>query len=198
MPKDQMKNPRLKPLRNSTSQPEFRSLSKRKDWDASSPLYSVIRTEYNAANDPNCTYTQSDTFLEHMKNQPLLNKIAPDIKMSKSMNIELNSSMKNMDRPPSAPVPDPVPKHQVQNVSFLASGMTLSLEPRENVAESQAELSVLKAILNREGDLLTLAAAVKKVQLRFKTEVCDLIDVVRASSLEVVESIEKWRTLKVS
>ena len=123
-------------------------------------------------------------------------------KMSKSQSLQsggfdLNTSMKNMDRPMSAPEKEKFPKHQVQNQNFLNSGVTISSEPSGNAAEGQAELEILKAILNREGYLVRLFKTVRTIQKKFKPEIADIIDLVRTSTVDVVEAIEKWRQIKV-
>jgi len=60
------------------------------------------------------------------------------------------------------------------------------------------EFEVLKTILNREGYLNRLLAVSKSVGRKFKPEVADIIDLIRASSLDVVDAIVRWREAKVS
>jgi hypothetical protein len=117
--------------------------------------------------------------------------------LSQSTTPEIFSTMKNMDRPLTAPEKELIPRHQVQNEYSHHGGMTMSTEPRSNYLEGQAELSVLKAILNREGILTELLTTVKKVEKKFQNDIIGLLDLVRQTSLEVVTAIENWRAIKV-
>lgn len=63
---------------------------------------------------------------------------------------------------------------------------------------SQAEFNVLKSILNREGYLTRLKQVARTVGKKFKPEVADVLDLVRAATLDVIENIVRWRELKVS
>lgn len=108
-----------------------------------------------------------------------------------------SSTLKNMDRPLTAPEKELIPEHQVQNNHFLNSGMTVSAEPRSHYHEGQAELNVLKAILHREGILTELNTTVKKVEKKFQQIIIGLLDMIRQTSLEVVNAIENWRAIKV-
>jgi len=103
-----------------------------------------------------------------------------------------------MERPISAPEREKNPKHQVSVTSLKSGGLTYSTEPSGSALEGQAELEVLKAILNREGYLGRLENAAKKVGRKFKPEVADILDFVRAASIDVVEAVVQWREVKVS
>ena len=109
----------------------------------------------------------------------------------------LEMNMKELARPNTAPEREKFPKHQVAVTSMKKGGLTFSTEPRGNVAEGQAELEVLKVILNREGYLTRLEQTVKKIGRKFKPEIADMLDFVRAASIDVVEAIVKWREAKV-
>ena len=111
---------------------------------------------------------------------------------------ELQPQLKTMERPLSAPDEYKFPKHQVANTTFGDTGLTFSAEPSGNPAEGLAELEVLKAILNREGYLARLANSARSVSRKFKPEVADILDLVRAASLDVVEAVVRWRDSKVS
>ncbi|CAM9224005.1 unnamed protein product, partial [Ectocarpus fasciculatus] len=74
--------------------------------------------------------------------------------------------------------------------------MTFSAEPAGEAAEGLAELEVLKAILNREGYLARLIKSARTVSRKFKPEIADIMDLVRAASLDVVEAVVKWRDAK--
>lgn len=217
------KNPKLEPLRQSTSQPDGRSKrggdvgggDNKKEpigFDTRSPAYESKKNTYDAETDPYCPYTRTRNFKKHMKGRKhLLDKLSQseggngngnNNKMSKSQSMQarggFDTTMKNMDRPMSAPEKEMVPKHQVQNQNFANSGVTISSEPSGNAAEGQAELEILKAILNREGYLVRLFKTVRTVQKKFKPEIADIIDFVRISTIDVVEAIEKWRHIKVN
>ena len=86
------------------------------------------------------------------------------------------------------------PKVQVQNTSLPTGGITQSVET--SVAEGKAELEVLKAILNREGYINRLTRSSRSVNKKFKPEVADILDLVRAASLDVIEAIVRWREAK--
>jgi hypothetical protein len=194
------RNPVLEPIRQSTSQPLPAASGKRsnKEWDTTSPAYEKVVKEYDAIVDPYCPYTRSKNFKTHLTRQKQLEKL-PNETLSRSVSVTANlgSSMKNMDRPVSAPDRDQVPRHQVHSQNFHESGVTMSSEPRGNAAESQAELEILKSILNRESYLTRLHKAVKKVERKFNPEIADILDLVRIASVEVVEAIGKWREIKV-
>ena len=96
------------------------------------------------------------------------------------------------------PAPERFPKHQVQNHSLYdQSGVTFSVEEKAGTTDSQAEFDALKAILNREGYLQRLRQVVRTVGKKFKPEVADMLDLVRASSLDVIEMVVRWREAKV-
>jgi hypothetical protein len=118
-------------------------------------------------------------------------------KSTANLETTISSTLKNMDRPLTAPEKELIPEHQVHNNHFMNSGMTMSAEPRSNYHEGQAELAVLKAILNREGILTELNSTVKKVEKKFQQDIIGLLDMVRQASLEVVTAIENWRAIKV-
>jgi hypothetical protein len=162
------KNKELPQLRNSTSQPQL----PREEWNTS--LRDYGRTKV----------------LNKQPDQPA--KL-----LSQSTTVEIFSTMKNMDRPLTAPEKELIPRHQVQNEYYHHGGMTMSTEPRSNYLEGQAELGVLKAILNREGILTQLLSTVKKVEKKFQSDIIGLLDQVRQTSLEVVTAIENWRSIKV-
>ena len=200
------KNPKLEPLRHSTSQPSMGRGHghEAKDFDTRSPAYESVRQMYDATTDPYCPYTRTTTFKKHMKGRKKLEKLSQSDgggKMSKSLQREpkpfMTTTMKNMDRPASAPQKEQIPKHQVQNEYGASGGVTISSEPSGNAAEGQAELEVLKAILNREGYLVRLYKTVRTIQRKFKPEIADIIDLVRNATIDVVEAIEKWRNIKV-
>ncbi len=87
-------------------------------------------------------------------------------------------------------------KTTVDNFSSDTAGSTYAA-PAESSAASAAELEVLKAIINREGYLNRLHSTVRTVSKKFKPEIPDILDFVRAASLDVVEMIVKWREIKV-
>lgn len=113
--------------------------------------------------------------------------------------------MKGMERPlvekPVDLIPGtslPKPKSMVSNRSSENSGITYSIEPKNHVAEGQAELEVLKCILCREGYLKRLIASAKTVGKKFKPEIADILDLVRSSSVDLIEAIVRWREIKVN
>jgi hypothetical protein len=146
---------------------------------------------------------QQETRMRNSMSQPRLPQLGGwDTLLSKSTtNLAsatiISSTLKNMDRPLTAPEKELVPEHQVHNNHFMNSGMTVSAEPRSHYHEGQAELEVLKAILNREGILTELNSIVKKVEKKFQQDIIGLLDLVRQTSLEVVTAIENWRAIKV-
>lgn len=165
-------------LRSSTSQPQLpssSSLSSRPDWDLS------LRD-----------YRQKLEKLPSSTSSPSSN-----IKLSKSINVEISSTMKDMERPLTAPEKELIPQHQVHNDHYGNSGLTISAEPRINYIEGQAELNVLKMILNRENILIQLYNIIKKVEKKFQPDIIGLFDLLRQASLEVVTAIENWRAIKV-
>jgi hypothetical protein len=106
-----------------------------------------------------------------------------------------SSSMKQLERPLSAPNVQ-FPKHKVPNTNYGHAGLTYSAETNNNTLEGKAELEVLKAILNREGYLLRCYKEARTVLKKFKPELADVLDFIRAASLDVIEYIVKWRESK--
>lgn len=109
--------------------------------------------------------------------------------------LSLTTSMHVMERAEAKPR-ERFPEYQSENTTIGPSGMTISLEPPGNTAEGKAELEVLKAVLNREGYLMRLFKSVRTVNKKFKADIADILDLVRAASLDVVEAIVKWREVK--
>ena len=106
------------------------------------------------------------------------------------------SGMQYMERP-LAPMPEKFPKHVVPNTTVGSSGITYSAEVDSgNIEEGKAELEVLKCILNRESYLNRLWKLVRGINKKFKPDVADLIDFVRAATMELVDAIVKWREVK--
>jgi len=159
---------------------------------------------YDATQDPFCPYTHTKKFKEQMKRKELLEEKTKGNQMSQSMTLSekeataFRTSMKEMERPNSAPQPEKFPKHQVAVTSMKTGGLTFSIESRGSAAEGQAELEVLKVILNREGYLSRLEQSIKKIGRKFKPEIADILDFIRAASIDVVEAIIRWREAKVS
>jgi hypothetical protein len=60
-----------------------------------------------------------------------------------------------------------------------------------------SQVDLLKSVLNREGYLSRLQQCVKTVNRKFKSQVAELLDLVRAASLDVIECIIAWREAKV-
>jgi hypothetical protein len=79
-----------------------------------------------------------------------------------------------------------------QNVSREHGGVTFQ---RAQSTDPATELEVLKTILLREGYLKRLqhAARRKGGQTALRADVIDLLDLIRTSTVEVVEAIAKWR-----
>lgn len=75
-------------------------------------------------------------------------------------------------------------------------GLTFSAETAAATPAAQAEYDVLRAILQRENYLQRLHGTVRTVGRRFKPEVADCLDLVRAASLEVVDCVGRWRSAK--
>jgi len=110
-----------------------------------------------------------------------------------TMEQNFGSSLQTMRRSLAEP-PVQFPKTVVQNASLPTGGITTSKE--HNPAEGLAELEVLKAILNREGYINRVAKSAKTINKKFKPEIADILDLIRAASLDVIESIVKWREAK--
>ena len=107
------------------------------------------------------------------------------------------STMKEMTRP-LKPSPEKFPKHVVHSDSMkFDRGITFSVETKQDSEDAQAEYEVIKAILNREGYLNRLRQVARTVGKKFKNEVADIIDFVRASTLDVIDTIIRWRIVKV-
>jgi hypothetical protein len=182
----------LEPLRT-ISQSSSQSAREVGGWDTSCPVSETIRKEYNAVSDPYCPYTRTHTFKQHMSRQLKLDKLSKE-QISKSLSLDLNTGIilnSTHERPTSAPEN---PLH-LQKAS--PQTITISAEPSGNVAESETELEVLKAILSREAYLPRLAKVVNKMEKKFKPEIADLLDLIRISTVGAVEAILSWRKVKV-
>jgi hypothetical protein len=90
----------------------------------------------------------------------------------------------------------PVSRQFPKTVSFDAFKPSFA-ESSSSATESATELDVLKAIITREGYLTRLIGVAETVKRKFKPELPDMIDFVRAASLDVVLAIAKWREAKV-
>ena len=82
------------------------------------------------------------------------------------------------------------------NTHSFASDEPSFAESNSSTEESACELEVIKAIMNREGYLSRLQSVARSVKKKIKPELPDLIDFVRAASLDVVQAIVKWRESK--
>ena len=89
------------------------------------------------------------------------------------------------------------PKNVVANHSLENSGITFSVEPKGNTAEGLAEFEVLKWILCREGYLKRLYESARTVGEKFKADVGDILDLIREANVKLIESLVKWREMKV-
>jgi len=153
--------------------------------------------DYNAETDPYMPLTRTSKFKKHMEGMSMSRSMASlgsTNRQPTAMDM-FSSSMVDMSRSLSNQF-ETFPKTQVQNDSLPSGGLTFSREPSSNAEESKCELDILKAVLNREGYLNRLEKAVRTINKKFKPEVADIMDLVRAASIEVVECIVKWREAK--
>jgi hypothetical protein len=116
-----------------------------------------------------------------------------------SKSLHESTSMRPMPR--SLPsITQKYPMHTVTSQSRTVdkedSGLTFSMEKSSETPAAQAEYEVLRAILAREGYLSRLHDIVRTVGKKFKPEIGDLLDLIRISSLDVIQAIEKWRETK--
>lgn len=186
-------------LRHSTSAPsgvaadQAHVEGKKKDWNSRIPVKESL-PNYDAVNDPYCPYTHTANFKKKYEQQIKLAKLNSKQGLSKSQAFlpTVESSMKGMERPKSSNV-DKVFRHEVRNDN---GGVTYSTEPNGNAREGQAELEVLRTILNREAYLDRLYKAVRKIEKKFKVEIADIMDLVRVATLDVIGAIDSWRQVK--
>ena len=81
----------------------------------------------------------------------------------------------------------------------ISTGVTFSTETKDNnQTVEDLELEVLKAVLNREAYLARLKSMSRTVSRKFKPEIADIIDLIRAATLDVLENVVRWREAKVS
>ena len=161
--------------------------------------------DYNAETDPYNPFTRTSKFKKHMVNTEgatgmLMSRSLTHLGASAMRTVtplaeQYSSSMVEMERAPMR-VKEVYPKVQVQNTSLATGGVTFSVEPSGSAEESKCELDILKAVLNREGYLHRLEKAVRTINKKFKPEVSDILDLVRAASTEVIECIVLWREAK--
>ena len=88
---------------------------------------------------------------------------------------------------------------QEKSNSYDASnGITFSTEAKgSDQTIENLELEVLKAVLNREAYLVRLKSMSRTVSRKFKPEIADIIDLIRAATLDVLENLMIWRKAKV-
>ena len=86
--------------------------------------------------------------------------------------------------------------YKFPNTHAFASDEPSFAESNSSTEESACELEVIKAIMNREGYLNRLQSVARSVKKKIKPELPDLIDFVRAASLDVVLAVVKWRDSK--
>lgn len=159
--------------------------------------------DYNAETDPYMPFTRTAKFKKHMVNTEgahgagmLMSRSLSNLgESSASLAEQYGSTMVAMERM-QVRSKETFPKVQVQNDSLPTGGVTFSREPTSSAEESKCELDVLKAVLNREGYLNRLEKAVRTINKKFKPEVSDILDLVRAASTEVVECVVRWREAK--
>jgi len=171
-----------------------------RDWDSRVINGQELLKSYDSNNDP-----YNLLAAEKMRRQQI--KLVDKVKssqnhLSQSQKLmkykgsqEFPSSMKEMHRPLSAGK-EKFPKHQVPNASTFATGLTFSAELKGDTAEGLAELEVLKSIINREGYLARLYNITRTVGKKFDGAVADMLDFVRAASLDAIEKIVIWREAK--
>lgn len=194
MPKGVVGRNKLEPLNRASN---ILNSSDGPTWIGPPPIYEPIRAEYDAIVDPYCPYTRTKKFKKHLTRLEQIDKNSPNhIQMSKSLPYDLQTGMNtSLSRPAgSMTIED---KSPVVQYGANINGLTFSSEAIGNPEESEAELDVLKAILTREGYLTRLGRIVETLEKKFKPEIADILDLVRISTVNVVESIEKWRVVKV-
>jgi hypothetical protein len=130
-----------------------------------------------------------------------MKSIPRSLKYPAEFSSDFLSEMKSMERPAADSI-----QNQPYTLSSINDGKSGITMPR-NEAESQksrlskvadAELVVLKAIIIRENHFKTLQDSVRTLQSKYKDEISTILDCIRSSSLEVVESITAWRQEIVS
>lgn len=119
---------------------------------------------------------------------------------SVELTYEETGSMKPMPRKLTS-VESKYSKNTIQSQSKWkdaddGGGMTYSIEENAESSAAKAEYDVLCAILSRESYMQRLEAVVRTISKKFKPEIADILDLVRSSSLDVIELIKKWRTIK--
>ena len=115
----------------------------------------------------------------------------------RSAQFNFASTMKSMERP----ISDSASKgYVVLNTTKPdnTSGMTISTETPDDKSAMQAEYEVLRSILCRENYLERLHQVARTIGKKFKSDIADILDMVRAATLDVIDNILKWRKVKVS
>lgn len=171
-------------------------------WNTATPVNEIIIKEYDAVSDPYCPYTRTKQFKQHFHKQLKLEKLTTKQQVSKTLSYDLNTGLNTSltDLNPSNHRPNSAPDNQIQPLQhsfYSQKTITISAEPSGNVIESETELEVLKTILTREGYLTRLLKIVKKIEKKFKPEIADILDMIRISSVNVIEAIVAWRAVKV-
>lgn len=93
--------------------------------------------------------------------------------------------------------------YKLSNTNDGHSGLTISendieLQKNKQSRVAEAEVVILKTIIQRENHLKTLNDSMKTLQMKYKNDISIILDMIRSSSLEVVELIEVWRQEIVS
>ncbi|GMH84147.1 hypothetical protein TrST_g12290 [Triparma strigata] len=157
--------------------------------------------EYNAEDDPNNPFTRTDKYRKHMRVQRKLEKLAhaPKVNMSRSVGT-ISGSLRPMEGNSLSMMGKgqggKEQKVTVRNMSTITGGVTFSQfdSDRSSTVNPAAELNVLKAVLLREGYLRRLEDLGKESMHTLEPGLGDLLDIVRISSVEVVEAITEWRS----
>ncbi|GMH87214.1 hypothetical protein TL16_g10785 [Triparma laevis f. inornata] len=156
--------------------------------------------QYNAEDDVNNPYTRTDKFQKHIYRQRKLESLshAPKVNLSRSLGT-ISGSLRPMEgNSLSMMGKGSEGKEQsvtVRNMSTITGGVTFSQfnSDRSSTVNPSAELNVLKAVLLREGYLRRLTDLSKQSQKFLEPGLGDLLDILRISSVEVVEAINEWR-----
>jgi len=195
-------------MKRSLPNPPPRSNNSRTQPDASSSggwnSTTTRLPPYDSEKDPYNAFTRKDSYQKHMRKQHKLESLDKSAKLRRSQSIDmLQGGMKPMEGNSLSmsntiggqPGSRKESKQSIRNMSTISGGVTFSQfsAAREETVNPAAELTVLKSVLLREGYLRRLLEMSKESTHVLQPGLGDLLDIIRISSVEVVEGIAEWR-----
>jgi hypothetical protein len=168
------------------------------DWDSRTSATENKLPKYDAAADPHCPYTHTKKFKSlnaKIKKYEELDKKKSEDKKGASQPVALSQSTvkdkgATLSVEPKKKDNGLHSKRQLTTVpSLVKGGVTWQMD---GASDPTSELEVLKCIILREGYIAKLKGMVKSKDA-LRNDLVDNIDLIRLITVEVIESIKRWR-----